>query len=506
MPNPLEDFITTNFEEYVPQGQPGRFLTNYKGNELTVENQDLIKLFTELRNEIKSGTPNLEKIKHFFELVDNSINKIIKAHNLAVDNDPENKKINDIKRSIFFKLNGPNYIKEGTPQEITNLMMQGQVLTGMALKYFREDNPEKDLGKLLNSYYEGEYNKSLDHFKRSLMQILTPQNTIIKNEQDLLKAIGSDSIPSFNALPQNYKNQLATALWQKWNDDIAKYDNDYTKIYGDFLERTKSPQNTIINNKEDLLNAIKGDSNPSFCELPPAYKEKLTTTLWKQWLNNLVEKFFPDTVNATKVSDSESRYETLLRNKAVPEIYEEIQKPSEHEGEKNNFKKQLINFQLENLKDIKSWQMGPLKEFFLKKGLSDDAYFKDGPKSTEQASKAVLTGLQFIILDTKWDLGRFGGERIFDSQTELENKIPKGMNQILKVIEDARVNEKWEEAYDKVEKIIETSKTKGHYFFNERKGTTQEFYNNAKQILQQLREEHKQENVQEHDGVLPQNF
>lgn len=44
----------------------------------------------------------------------------------------------------------------------------------------------------------------------------------------------------------------------------------------------------------------------------------------------------------------------------------------------------------------------------------------------------MLTVIQRLIIDNKWDIDYFGGEKIVDSVTGQTNTIPKGMSEILK--------------------------------------------------------------------------
>ena len=95
------------------------------------------------------------------------------------------------------------------------------------------------------------------------------------------------------------------------------------------------------------------------------------------------------------------------------------------------------------------------------------------------------------LTDTKWNIGYFGGVTIVDSTRNVSNIIPKGMNEILKTIQQAQ-NENWDKVLNTVERIITMSaKRQDHSFFNKRGKTTQLFYDEAQKLLKKLHESNK---------------
>ncbi|MBN9228470.1 MULTISPECIES: hypothetical protein [Legionella] len=187
------------------------------------------------------------------------------------------------------------------------------------------------------------------------------------------------------------------------------------------------------------------------------------------------------------VDDNAYLYETLLRTVPAHDIYRSIEQSKASSQEKNEFKKQLLTYQLEHLNQVTQWQQQVLTDegLLTKKDVSKAVLT---PK--EQAAKATLQGIQYLIMDTKWDIGMFGGEKIVDEVTGIKNTVPKGMNEVLKTIEQAKNGAiTWNEALTQVEKQINESATKkDHGVFNRRGETSQLFYDKAKDVLKQLRE------------------
>lgn len=219
----------------------------------------------------------------------------------------------------------------------------------------------------------------------------------------------------------------------------------------------------------------------------------------------------PDTVE-----DNAYLYEVLLRTIPADKIYKALGSSKDSTAEKNEFKKQILVFQLDNLEKVTAWQKKII--------LEDDGFKKNAATGQERttkkysehktiletepawstwhenssniikkmdASRSVLQGIQYLILDTKWDIGVFGGVRVTDKVTGQKNIIPKGMNEILQQIDKAQRGDiDWDDALKNVDKIVsEASLRKDHGFFNKRGETTQLFYDKAKQMLSDLREE-----------------
>ncbi|MDI9819691.1 MULTISPECIES: hypothetical protein [unclassified Legionella] len=219
----------------------------------------------------------------------------------------------------------------------------------------------------------------------------------------------------------------------------------------------------------------------------------------------------PDTVE-----DNAYLYEALLRTIPADKIYKAIGSSKDNSVVKNDFKKQLLLFQLDNLKEVTTWQQKII--------VKDDRFKKNAATGQERttkkydefkaiienepawstslkefrdkiekmdASRSVLQGIQYLILDTKWDIGVFGGVSITDKVTGQKNTIPKGMNEILQKIDEAqRGHIDWDDALKNVDKIVnESALRKDHGLFNKRGETTQLFYDKAKQMLSELREE-----------------
>ena len=198
----------------------------------------------------------------------------------------------------------------------------------------------------------------------------------------------------------------------------------------------------------------------------------------------------PRKAQSSSIDDNAYLYETLLRAVPVHEIYRAIENSDGKGSEKNAFKKQLCIYQLEHLQDITSWQEKLLDRPRLNTHMNPELNSKD------LAARQVLKGIQGIILDSKWDIGYFGGVNVVDLTTGVKNTIPKGMNDILIEIKLAQIgSKKWSEALSKIDEIVqESSERKDHWFFNKRGETTQVFYDTTKKILSELRENRDHEN------------
>ena len=187
------------------------------------------------------------------------------------------------------------------------------------------------------------------------------------------------------------------------------------------------------------------------------------------------------------VEDNSYLYETLLRMIPAHEIYKSIEQSGINAIEKNLFKKQLLTYQLEHLKEVTAWQVKVLRENKLLPELSSESQ----PSITDRDATAekLLQGIQYLILDTKWNIGYFGGVKIVDETTGITNTIPKGMHEILKVIDLAQKGQKGLTAtLDQIQILATTSADKkDHTFFNKRGETTQLFYSAMKEKLSELR-------------------
>ena len=184
-------------------------------------------------------------------------------------------------------------------------------------------------------------------------------------------------------------------------------------------------------------------------------------------------------------------FETLLRIIPVHDIYNAMEQSNVSNTVKNDFKKELVSYQLNNLEKVTTWQEKVLVEEGLLKYEQPDTNTTITP--SEKSAKQVLQGIQYLVMDTKWDIGFLGGVRIVDEKTGLSNTVPKGMNQILNAIKQAQDGKtSWDDALKNVEKIVETSSAKkDHGFLNQRSEATQIFYEQTKQRLIELRSNEK---------------
>ncbi|WP_454780845.1 hypothetical protein [Legionella sp. WA2022007384] len=184
-------------------------------------------------------------------------------------------------------------------------------------------------------------------------------------------------------------------------------------------------------------------------------------------------------------------YETRLRTTLIHTIYADLQKSNLDKVEKNNYKKAFLTFQLEHLPQVSEWQLEARKA----NGLVDDIkihresiFTPDSPK--EAANKALLEVIKYLIIDTQWDIGYFGGEKVKKTTGE-ENLIPKGMYAVLQEIEKAETGlVNFSKTVEKVSGMIDASaKKKDHWFFNKRGETSQIFYDKAQTLLREDAEE-----------------
>lgn len=190
---------------------------------------------------------------------------------------------------------------------------------------------------------------------------------------------------------------------------------------------------------------------------------------------------------AGSLADNAYLYETLLRCVPAQKIYDALAKSRENPTQKNEFKKQLLAYQLNNLRRVTLWQSKILAEenlLSLDKGQNKLA-------RNEASAKQLLQGIEFLIRDTHWDIGYLGGEAIVDLHSGKSNTIPKGMYLILKEINKGfNGSNTWTRALSNVEKIVNYSVNKrDHGFFNKRGETSQFFYDRTKEILKEAREQ-----------------
>lgn len=193
----------------------------------------------------------------------------------------------------------------------------------------------------------------------------------------------------------------------------------------------------------------------------------------------------------TKLPIEVSRYKNLLRTCPIQTIYANLQQSNLNKVEKNNFKKTFLTYQLENLHQVSEWQLEARKVH----RKIDDAKINqqrisepDSPR--EAANKALLEVIKYLIIDTKWDIGYFGGEEVTSSTGE-KNLVPKGMYAVLQEIESAEKSlVTFTKTIENLSRMIDAStKKKDHGFFNKRGETTQIFYDKVQQLLHEDTEE-----------------
>ncbi|QDP73194.1 hypothetical protein FOG18_11805 [Legionella israelensis] len=215
-------------------------------------------------------------------------------------------------------------------------------------------------------------------------------------------------------------------------------------------------------------------------------------------------------LSSESIQNKSYLFEILLRTTPVFDIYKSIDKSKTSKQVKNEFKKQLLDYQLNHLKQVTDWQKELLDKGDMLKNTSkkQEKPIEDYKEYTEivtnepdwgtiqkekiselerktAAYRQVLQGIQYLIFDTKWNIGILGGVNIVDETTGQKNTVPKGMNAILQEINKAQTGETtWIEALDKVKQLSIVSATKkNHGFFNKRGETTQQFYDKVQQII-----------------------
>ncbi len=203
--------------------------------------------------------------------------------------------------------------------------------------------------------------------------------------------------------------------------------------------------------------------------------------------------YAPRVAKAGSIADNAYLYETLLRSIPAHNIYKAIADSEADPLQKNEFKKQLLIYQLDHLIEVASWQSKVLVEEKLL-GIGVEEYSDE----SEYHAKEILQGIQFLIMDTNWEIGYFGGEKIIDRVSGNSNIIPEGMNTIIREIAKAQKGTStWVSALNHIEHIVhDSADKKDHGFFNKRGETTQIFYDKAKEMLRGLREQEQQNDAE----------
>ncbi|MDI9818359.1 MULTISPECIES: hypothetical protein [unclassified Legionella] len=288
------------------------------------------------------------------------------------------------------------------------------------------------------------------------------------------------------------------------NEETNKSKNKLLKAYQD--EFKVKPEDIIFIDDHDNYRASTEAAGHVFIHAPRKAK--------------------PDTVE-----DNSYLYEALLRTIPANKIYKALESSKDNSVVKNDFKKQLLLFQLDNLKEVTTWQQKiivkddrfkkndpigqekPIKEYDEYKTILKEEpewstrHAERIDKLTKQvkASRSVLQGIQYLIFDTKWDIGLLGGVSITDQTTGQKNTVPKGMNEILQQIDKAQRGKiSWDDALKNVDKIVnESAGRKDHGPFNKRGETTQLFYDKAKQMLSDLREKEESASKENDNPLKP---
>lgn len=155
----------------------------------------------------------------------------------------------------------------------------------------------------------------------------------------------------------------------------------------------------------------------------------------------------------------------------------------------SEFKTNLLTYQLDHVKEVHAWQED-LKKVTEHKSAEppvsikhDDSPSQPGPDlkelpASEQHYRDICLGIQDIILQTKWDLGVFGGEKIKGHNV----KVPKNIYAIWLEIEQVKSQEKvqsWEQTITNIKAKADnalTAKNSSKCCFNRRGETTTLFY------------------------------
>lgn len=198
----------------------------------------------------------------------------------------------------------------------------------------------------------------------------------------------------------------------------------------------------------------------------------------------------PRTKPLDTVEDNSYLFETLLRTVGVDDIRQSLARSVMPTSIKNQYQQQLVTYQQDNLKEVISWQAKIIAERRLSAS-TDRTEVSVEAKDHDQAAKQVLRGIQHLITHTKWNLGYFGGVKIVDNATGVQQVVPKGMGKVIEHIQLAQEGKKpWKDTLVEVERIInESTERKNHGFFNKRGESTQVFYEELKKMIKAPQDE-----------------
>ncbi|KTC93523.1 hypothetical protein OQJ18_04010 [Fluoribacter dumoffii] len=186
-----------------------------------------------------------------------------------------------------------------------------------------------------------------------------------------------------------------------------------------------------------------------------------------------------------------SAFATKLRTIPIQIIYADLKKARITESAKNDYKKRFLTYVLEHLAEVSEWQIEAKKAWGFTNDIKihrESIFAPDSPK--EAANKALLEVIRYLIIDTQWDIGWFGGEKVSSSEGS-PNIVPKGMYAVLVEIEKAQKGQvTFTTTVEQVTRMVEASALKrDHGFFNKRGETTQIFYDKVQELLKQNAEE-----------------
>ncbi|HAU0232661.1 TPA: hypothetical protein ACT9K7_003234 [Legionella pneumophila] len=261
--------------------------------------------------------------------------------------------------------------------------------------------------------------------------------------------------------------------------------NEDDKVYGKYIKNIYMGLDRIFGKKRPYLREVDeifqkvNSDGIIFIDDSDEYNQSLKQA--GQIFVNVSREAKPGSVDGNAFL-----YETLLRTIPSSKIHEAIKNSKESGTVKKEFKKQLLTFQLDNLDKVKLWQQQILSEENI---LSVESSKKTQLGSEEEALKQVLEGVRYLILNTRWDIGYFGGLKVIDRETGIKNTVPKGMGKILQEIDKVQNGDStWNKASENIEEILKKSAEENeHGFFNRRGETTQIFYEKSKKILSDLR-------------------
>lgn len=271
-------------------------------------------------------------------------------------------------------------------------------------------------------------------------------------------------------------------------DDLAKIMEQVFTWYKDASKKEKDHFADLL---FDLQ--VKGQANAFLTQLGDIKSKSALEQMQKiqECIKSMGYRWIETENEPALLNDSFLEYETRLRTTPIHTIYSDLQKSDLDKNKKNTFRKEFLLYQLNNLSQVSEWQLktknanGTIDSF----KIHHDSIF--APESPNEAvNKALLEVLKYLIIDTQWDIGYFGGEKV-KSTIGAPNLIPKGMHAVLKEIEDAQKGlVTFSETVEKVAGMIEISaKKNNHGFFNKRGETTQIFYDKAQKLLSEDAEE-----------------